>query len=239
MGRTAGWLREHDSLFGLPVFTETTMLVEEGEETPELANLAYRQNACPCLAPADNPPRPDPARRLELVAANLHPPAAEIRNRILAHAEAGASVVTAAPPDQAWWRNPRLKPVRSQEDRDFLALGKGQVVAYKDAIVDPSEFALDLIDVITHRRRAVRIWNALTVISLATSSARATGANVVMVNYGGPIRNDIQVRVQGLYKKASLLRPDKETVELKVAKRGNTTEAFLPELNKLGVVVFG
>jgi hypothetical protein len=239
LGRTAGWLREHAGLFGKPVFPEVTMLVEGGEETAELANLAYRQNACPCLAPAQNPPPPDPARRLAIVAANLHAPATPVRVRILAHAEAGASVVTAAPADQNWWRDPRLKPVKSQEDRDFFALGKGQVVAYKDAIVDPSEFALDIIDIVTHRRRAVRLWNALTVIALATSSNPATEAHVVAVNYGQPIQRDIQVRVQGIYKKARLLCPGKQPLDLKTAKRGSTTEVFLPELGKLGVVVFG
>ena len=35
----------------------------------------------------------------------------------------------------------------------------------KRPIADPSEFALDVIDIITHKRRAVRTWNAPAVIA--------------------------------------------------------------------------
>ena len=83
-----------------------------------------------------------PAHRRALVAVDLKPPRRAVRNRILAHAEAGAAVVV----NGDWWQNKRLKKVKSQEDRDFFQLGRGQVVAYRETIDDPGEFALDVID---------------------------------------------------------------------------------------------
>jgi hypothetical protein len=168
----------------------------------------------------------------------MHPPRPAIKARILAHAAAGASVIVAAPPENAWWKDPRMKPLQNQEDRDFFTLGKGQVVAYKDNILDPSEFALDIIDIVTHRRRAVRIWNANTVIATARSASLRAGTQVVLVNYGGAFDRDTQVRVQGVYTKARVLRPDKPEMELKAAKRGMSTEVMIPEMDKVGVVLF-
>ncbi len=59
-----------------------------------------------------------------------------------------------------------------------------------------------------------------------------------LVNYGSPIDVDIQARVQGHFSKATLLRPDGEPVVLKTAKRGSSTEVEVPELRRLGVLVF-
>ncbi len=36
-----------------------------------------------------------------------------------------------------------------------------------------------------------------------------------------------------------MLRPGAEPAELKTARRGTTTEVFIPELRRLGIVVFG
>ena len=85
----------------------------------------------------------------------------------------------------------------------LLFTWKGQVVAYKRPVADPSEFALDVIDIITHRKRAVRTWNAPAVIALATGEKL-----VHLVNYGSPIDMDVQTRVQGHFTKATLMRPD-------------------------------
>jgi hypothetical protein len=151
-------------------------------------------------------------------------------------------VVVDAPGNGAWWRAAGLKPLRNQEDRDFYTLGRGQVVAYKEPIADPSEFAFDVIDFVTHGRRAARLWNAPSVIALATAapasgSARG-GVLLHALNYGAPIESEVQARVQGVFAKATLLRPDGPPISLKTAKRGSTTEVFLPELRRVGTVVF-
>ncbi len=239
LGRTAHWLREHIAIFRQPAIPIVTALVEPGAATAEIANLLYRRNVSPFLAPAWDPPAADARATLAVVAANLSPPSPAIAGRILAHAEAGSTVVTAGLPSRAWWQRPELKPVRSEPDRDFYDFGKGQVVAYKRPIVDPSEFALDVIDIITHKQRAVRLWNAPSVIALATASPRKGERLLPLINYGAPIDTELQARVQGHFSKAQLLRPDAPPLTLPVAKRGSTTEVFVPELKRAGVVVFG
>jgi hypothetical protein len=49
---------------------------------------------------------------------------------------------------------------------------------------------------------------------------------------------EVQARVQGHYTKATLLRPDGASIPLAPAKRGSMTEVQVPELRRLGVVVF-
>jgi hypothetical protein len=93
------------------------------------------------------------------VAAGIETPAADARRRILANAEAGTTLVVDAPGPQAWWRVAGLKRLREDPDRDYYSLGKGQVVAYKEPVVDPSDLALDMIDYVTQNRRAARVFN--------------------------------------------------------------------------------
>lgn len=238
LGITARWLHANSALFRQNCPPAITVLVESGEDTAELANLLYRRNASPALAAASDPPRPDPALRLTLVAANLRPPAPDIAKRILAHAEAGSTVITASAPEQRWWRNSALKPLRVEPDREFFSLGRGQIVAYPEPVSDPSEFALDVIDIVTHKRRPVRLWNAPAVVALVTGSPRAGERLVHLLNYGSPVNSEMQIRVQGLYSRAAMLRPDGSPLPLRAAKRGTMTEVFVPELKRLGVLVF-
>lgn len=237
LGRTARWLREHIALFRQRTVPIVTALVDSGPASAEITNLLYRRNVSPALSslPSLEPPG---RKRVALVAANLKPPTPAQAKRIAFHAENGATVIVAAPAAQTWWRSPALKPIRGERDREFFALGKGQVVAYKRPIADPSEFALDVIDVIAHKNRAVRLWNAPAVIALATESPRQGERLMHLINYGSPIDMEVQARIQGHYAKATLLRPNGDPVILNTAKRGNTTEVQVPELKRLGVVVF-
>jgi len=241
LGRTAHWLEKHASFLRQATFPAITALVEPDSGLAEIANLLYRHNASPALASAANPPAPDPLRLLALVAVGIHPPEAGIRRRILDHAEAGTSLIVDAPGEDAWWRDPQLKLMRRQGDRDFYSLGHGQVVAYREAISDPSEFAFDVIDIVTQKRRAVRLWNAPTVIALATVSPQ--GANrgralLHLINYGSEPAGSLLAAISGLYSRASLLRPGAAPLSLSTAKRGTVTEVTIPELRRLGVVVF-
>ena len=147
-------------------------------------------------------------------------------------------MIVATAPAQQWWRGAGLKQTRTEKDRDYFGLGSGQIVAYHRPIADPSEFALDVIDIITHKKRAVRLWNAPAVIALATASPRPGERLVHLINYGSPIDMDVQARVQGHFTKATLLRPEADPISLQAAKRGTMTEVQVPELRRLGVVVF-
>jgi hypothetical protein len=241
LGRTARWLREHASLFRQPPLPIVTVLIDPGELSAEVANLMFRQGVSPALEAASNPPSPDPLRRRVLVAAGIATPTPEIAARILAHARAGATVV-ADPVESAWWRSAVHEPVKSQEDRDFYAVGKGQLVAYKDAVVDPGEFALDVVDLVTQAWRPTRLWNCAGGIALATSapSARPVSGRALLhlVNYSAPVDLPVLARIQGNYTGATLLRPEYPPVDVTVARRGTNSEVTIPELACIAVVVF-
>jgi hypothetical protein len=232
LGRTAKWLRANQALFQGEVMPTIATLVDGEEASTELVNLMYRRSVSPRLISVERVPSPDPAC-LELVAADVKGMDGPLREKVLAHAKAGASVVITAKPDPGWTK------IKSQEDRDFYQLGRGQVVAYHEAIADPNEFALDVIDVISHRSRAVRIWNANSAITLATLPPRNVPAKALMIaiNYGSPA-HDVQVRIQGVYGSATWVRPDGASTTLKASKRGTMTEVFLPDLNRMCVVQF-
>ncbi len=234
LGSTARWLGQHANLFGAPTLPQITVVVDHGDATAELVNLLYRRNASPALAEVSHIPPPHPDR-LVVVGVDFAKPSPEARAKLLDHAKSGASVVLTGAADPGW------KTLQSQEDRTFYQVGKGQVVLYKASIDDPSEFAMDVIDIVTHKNRAVRMWNASTVIPLITASPRGSSAKAVLsaVNYGEPIEDEIQIRVHGDYRTATLLRPEGGgATPLKPARRGPTTEVFVPGMRRLAVVQF-
>ena len=237
MGRTALWLTKNASLFRQPVFPIITVLVEPNDAVAEIINLLYRQNASPALVAAADPPAPDALHRRALVAVGIQPPSAAVRRRILSHAEAGTSLIVDAQGESAWWRDPRLKRLRRQEDRDFYSLGRGQVVAYHEVIPDPGEFAFDVIDIVTQKRRAVRLWNAPAVIALATSAPQGRARSLVrLMNYGQP-EDSILVAVQGSYTRVSVLQPGAASVSVPATQVGSTTEVTIPRLGRVGALM--
>lgn len=228
LARTARWLKSVEALLGRPVLPAVSMLVEPGD-TVELANLAYRRGASPFLVSPARLPKPAPDRILVLSAVNFEkvPPA------VYDHARAGSIVVIDTKPDPAW------KLLKKENDRSFYALGRGQVVVYHDRIADPSEFGLDLNDLVTYKRRPVRIWNALAAIAVATEAPRPGDALMHVINYGSKVETEVQARIQGHYSKALLLRPEAASPQdLRINKRGTTSEVFLPNLSRLAIVHF-
>jgi hypothetical protein len=228
LARTARWLKTVEPLLGRPIFPTVTMLVEPGD-TVELANLCFRRGVSPMLVSAQRLPKPDPGRILVLSAANFEqvPPA------VFDHARAGSIVVIDTKPDPSW------KLLKKESDRSFFSLGKGQVVAYHDRIADPSEFGLDLNDLAGYKRRPVRLWNALAAIAVATEAPRPGDALMHVINYGSKVETEVQARIQGHFGKAVLLRPETGAPQdLKISKRGATSEVFLPNLAHAAIVHF-
>ncbi|MBL8215443.1 MAG: hypothetical protein JNK87_32280 [Bryobacterales bacterium] len=228
LAATAKWLDEHETFFGQPVHPAITMVVDKGEETAELANLAYRRGATPRLVNPAALPKPSPDT-LVIGAASLQqaPPAA-----LWDYARAGATVVIDSKPDASWREH------KKDKDRTFYSLGKGFVVAYHEKAADPSEYALDLIDLVTHRRRAARTWNSLSSVLLATQGTRPGQLLLHVTNYGSPTDNEVQARVQGRYRKAVVREPGAQPAELKLFYRGTMTEIYLPHLNRVATVEF-
>lgn len=237
LGRTARWLKQNRALFTAPVLPRITLLVDSGDATAEIANLMMRHNASPAFAAAGSPPPADPANLQVVVAVSLAPaPAPAVRDRILSHAEAGAIVVTDRNENPPWWRVPQLHLDRDEPDRETYRLGRGTVVAYKQTIGDPNDFALDVIDLLTQPHRALRVWNTATVI--ATLGAAGRGRSILrIVNYGRPLEWEVMFYVQGNYSSAVLLRPEAEQRRLRIAKRGSSTEVNLQDLGRAAVVL--
>ena len=238
LGSTARWLRENAALFATPPDPTITALQEHGEETAEIANLLFRHNGSPALAPLASPPPPDPDRRLALVAANLHAGAPAAAERILAHARAGATVILDDGAQPAWWKQAVSGPVREEHDRSFYRCGRGQLVAYQERIADPSEFALDVIDIVTHVRRPVRLWGTGTVIASLRRDPSSRRATLILMNYGSPNDNEILIHVRGAYRSARLLRPGASDLELTTAQRKTATEVRPPGLDTVAAIVF-
>ena len=238
MGRTARWLKEQRSLFRRPPAQTITVLVEPGEATAEIANLMYRQSASPDLVSAANLPSPDPARRAIVVAAGIRSFSADLRKLLLAHARAGATVVTDHCEEPVWWRVPGLKPARQFEDREFHTLGAGRIVAYHEAIADPGDFALDVID-LAAGRRPVRLWEMSAAVAVVSRADARSAPLLRVVNYGSPGRSETMARVHGVFASATLLRPEGQPVSLRIYRRGGSTEVMLPSLGRVAVVVFG
>jgi hypothetical protein len=220
--QTTRWLESNESLFGARPLPIITALVEEGP-TREIANLLFRRGASPWLVAT--PPAPSPG-----IAAFVAVSLTQVPPSVFDHARAGATVILDGKPEPSWTM------ARQDDDRTVYSLGKGQVIVYKKRIADPSEFALDVIDVVTHKRRAARLWNALAAIPLATEAPG--GALLHVVNYGAPVEAEVQARIQGLFSKADLLRPGHAAESLKTARRGTATEIYLPRLDRVATVRF-
>lgn len=233
LGRTAAWLKENAALFGRRPLPGIAVLVEPGYPTREIANLLYRRNGSPAIVNA-TAPLPKDARVLVAAGLNTVPEAA------WDFARAGGTVATdAAPPSSA-------KVEKKDPDRDHFTLGRGHVVAYHKKIADPSEFALDAIDLLGLRGRVARLWNAPSAVVMATEGARAGDALLHVINYGSPARDvparnvqgrEVQARIRGHFTSATLSRPEGPEITLKTSGRGAMTEVYLP-VSRVAVVRF-
>ena len=237
LGRTAGWLRENEALYRQPMLPIVTVLVG-GDLSQEIASLSFRQNVSPSLVDAAAPPAPDPSKCKLLVAVGLESPSAEVRRKVLAHAEAGATVVVDGKSDKAWWRVAGLQASRTDPDRNYFTLGKGQVAAYKEDIEDPGMVALDIIDILTQKQRPARVWNCNAGIVMAASGPKPGTGLLHVINYARMQDLPILARIQGRFQKATLLRPGAQPSELKVGPRGTGSEVEIPGLDRMATVVF-
>lgn len=232
LGKSARWLNQHRSMMGLPARPTITMVADAQEASAEIALLAYRRGANPAIVAVDRVPPPQPGRILAVIAASLEKQPPELQKKLWAHAQAGAFVAIDWKPNATW------KEVRKQEDRTFYQVGKGQVVVYNETVTDPSEFALDVMDLVGYRNRPSRLWNALAAIPLATEGPRPGEIVLQVVNYGRPTRDEVQARVLGHFGKATYMSPNRSTETLRTYKRGLMTEVYMPQVDRAGLVHF-
>lgn len=229
LGRTISFLRGQADLFRLPNRARVAFAAGTLDQSGELLRLMFRRNLFPVVMPAQSLPPLAASRFRGLVMVNLPPPAGPQRDRILAFARAGGVVITTG------WSPPGAAKTRSDPDRDFHSLGQGRMVTYRDPIADPSEFALDVIDIVGVRTRDLRLWNAAAVMG----QVQGSGARAVLhlVNYGDSIE-EFPARVDGLFRQATLREPSATAPRpLPAVKRGQTTEITVQRLGRLATIV--
>ena len=225
LGQTIRFLKQYRDLMGRPALPIITAVVEPGMPTAEIANLLHRRGASPALVSAQQIPN---GGVHALVAAGMkHVPSA-----VFAYAAAGGTVIVDTPAPTT------AKLTKREQDRDFLSLGTGRIVAYHKRIADPSEFALDVIDVITHRQRAIRLWNAISCIPLATAGPVPGELLLHVLQYGNGESTELQARVQGHFTRAVLLTPGADSQPVKTERRGSTTEVVFPTPRRLAIIRF-
>ncbi len=237
LGRTARWLKENRDLLRHPPLSTITVLIERGDASAEMAALMFRQSASPELVSAERVPLPDASRRPIVVAAGINPPSPKVGELLLAHANAGASLVVDGGDVSSWWKGPGLKAACQFQDRVFYTLGAGRILVYKESIVDPGDFALDILD-LAAARRPVRLWDASAVIAMVSKAGARASLILRLVNYGSPTRGDIMAQVRGIYNSATLLRPGQPSVTLRTWRRGQNTDVAVPGFRRLALVVF-
>lgn len=221
---TSRFLRDHADWFTAPSRSRIAFAAGTLEQSGELLRLMYRRNLFPVVFPAQSIPALDPTRFRGLVAANV----TTNPGRLLSFARAGGTVITTN------WTPPAATKTRSDPDRDHYSLGPGRIVVYRAAIADPSEFALDVIDILGVRTRDLRLWLATAVIGLLAGSGPR--AYLHLVNYGGPVE-EFPARVDGLFRQATLWEPGGSPRPLPAARRGPTTEITVQRLNRLATIV--
>ena len=86
-------------------------------------------------------------------------------------------------------------------------VGKGRVIALKDAVIDPETFAQDVRRLMTKENVPVRLWNSLTTIVVAYPGTKAGETIVEVVNYDEE-PSEVQVQVKGHFHSASYERPE-------------------------------
>jgi hypothetical protein len=111
------------------------------------------------------------------------------------------------------------------------ALGRGAILVYRAPVADPSEFALDVIDVLGWRRRDLRIWGADAIIGVLHRQDGGA-VSVDLVNYGGRA-GDFLIRLEGAFHKATLRQPGVQPLALRAAIRGSGTEIEMPRIQRV------
>lgn len=233
----AAFLRQHGEWFREPPGSSIVVAAGALEQSGEILNMLYRRNASPAVVPVTAIPPLSPGRYRAAAAANVPPPPAG-QKRLLDFARAGGLLMTApAEGASAWWVTRDARQTRAQADRDWYALGKGMLVAYREPVLDPHEFALDVIDAVGIRVRDLRVFTMGTVIGLIKRPA-AGRLILVLLNYGSSLRDYIPVRVEGRYRQAALYEPASAAPQpLKVAGRASGTEIVINRLGRVAVVI--
>lgn len=233
------------ALAATPLTGRTAVLCGSIEETGEILNLAFRKNLCPVAMRASSPPPLEPSKFDVAVAANVEvaPPVSAALARF---AERGGAVLAAPAGDEKspWWTTRGWKKIRTEDDRDVYAAGKGLVYGYHSLILDPGAFALDIKEIAGERSQPegglknldLRIWGADTVLGVLHSLSPASIA-AVLTAYGNPPRHDFLVSIRGRYRRASIRQVSAaEPQPVPIMARAGRVEINLKQLSRVAVL---
>jgi hypothetical protein len=132
------------------------------------------------------------------------------------------------------WRE--AAPVLRTDQRVTYTFGAGRVVEALGPIADPNAFALEIRQLLGRERRAIEIWNGITVVAAPYSEPGGETLLVTLVNYAHqPL--PVQVRVPGLYSQVEYESPDDPAALVPYQHREGSTEFVLPAL-RIGGRVF-
>jgi hypothetical protein len=124
-------------------------------------------------------------------------------------------------------------PADSPAVAAFTSRG-GTVLTAKPS--DPNGFALEVRRQVGREKRALDIWNGVTVIAAPYAEPDGKGLLLTFVNYAAqPL--PIQIRVRGAFSQAYFESPEQEATLLPVERRDGHTELTIPAL-RIGGRVF-
>ncbi len=230
LANTAAFVREHGDSFRQPSASRVVVAAGELEECGEILNLLYRHNVSPAVVSHEAIPRFGERRILVAVGIAKHPDAIRAA---LEFARAGGKVLAAPATagEAAWWLAPGVRKTAEEPEREFYALGQGSIIAYREPVGDPGEFALDVIDALGWRTRDLRLWGTTALIGILH---RQPGGklSVELINYAGRAR-DFLVRVEGKFARAALRVPGLPPRPLRALVYGSGTEVEVPAAGRL------
>jgi hypothetical protein len=229
-------LATQQKAFDGPTAATTAIIGHDWDQAYELLNMSYRNNLFPKVIPEDR--IGDLAGSgLRVVAAASVSPKREGQGHLLGFAKAGGTLVL-APIETAgerWWSPPAPAKPPAEMDQHWAKLGAGRVLVYLDPVIDPGEFALDLIDALGNEPRDLRIWNASAVLGMVHHIDQKRSL-LTLINYGGTHRDIVMVRVAGSFGKARLHRSGSPPSAVEVKDRGGMSELTFQVLEGVALI---
>ncbi len=238
LGRTLEMLRAFREMYLVGAHSSIAIVAHDWEQAYELLNMSYRYNLFPRVIPENAIPLLT-GQGLSVVAATGVKPSENGKASLEAFLRAGGALVLAPEDPQLprWWRGFTAEKPAGGKDQAWSKVGAGRVLTYLDPVLDPAEFALDLIDALGEKPRDLRIWNASAVLGMV-HKREGGKALLTLLNYGGMGRDILMVRIAGLYKSAVMRRAGGAAVPIEIKQRKTMTEFTLQGLESVALIEF-
>ncbi|MBA3974720.1 MAG: hypothetical protein C0504_10960 [Candidatus Solibacter sp.] len=236
LARTLDLLAAHQKTLDGATAATTAIIGRDWDQAYELLNMSYRNNLFPKVIHEDRIGALA-GSGLRVVAAASVSPKRDGQSHLLGFAKAGGTLVL-APIETAgerWWSPAAPAKPPAEKDQHWQGLGAGSVLVNLDPVIDPGEFALDLIDALRARHRDLRIWNAPAVLGMVHHIDRKRSL-LTLINYGGAHRDIVMVRVAGTYGKAVLRRPGLPPAAMEAKSREGATDLTFQVLEGVALI---